>query len=86
MRTVFTRLDSYRTVLAVEKLAAAFGPGGQGWAAVAGLDFWRALRFTLTFTFITLPLVVGLGMVIALAVNNMLRAVRLCSSRCGPSS
>ena len=75
-RTVFTGLDSYRSVLEVEKLAAAFAPGGQGWSAVAGLDFWRALRFTLTFTFITLPLVVGLGMLIALAVNNMLRSVR----------
>ena len=75
-RTVFTGLDSYRSVLEVEKLAAAFAPGGQGWTAVAGLDFWRALRFTLTFTFITLPLVVGLGMLIALAVNNMLRSVR----------
>ena len=74
--TRFSGLESYRLVLETDKLAEAFAPGGQGWAALARLDFWRALRFTLTFTFITLPLVVGLGLLIALAVNNTLRAVR----------
>ena len=74
--TRFTGLAAYRAVLDTEKLAAAFAPGGGGWADVLRLDFWRALRFTLTFTFITLPLVVGLGLVIALAVNNAMRAIR----------
>jgi multiple sugar transport system permease protein len=74
--TRFTGLESYRLVLEPEKLAAAFAPDGGGLSAVLGLDFWRALRFTLTFTFVTLPLVVGLGLLIALAVNNVLRAIR----------
>jgi len=74
--TRFTGLDAYRSVLEPEKLAAAFAPGGAGWTDVMRLDFWRALRFTLMFTFITLPLVVGLGLVIALAVNNAVRAIR----------
>ena len=48
------------------------------WAAIASadyaglmrIDFWRALRFTLMFTFVTLPLVLTIGLGIALAVNN----------------
>ena len=44
---------------------------------VLGTDaFWRALRFTLTFTLVTLPLVIGLGLAIALAVNNAARSIR----------
>lgn len=74
--TRFTGLDAYRGVLEPEKLAAAFAPGGGGWADVLRLDFWRALRFTLMFTFVTLPLVLGLGLVVALAVNNAVRAIR----------
>lgn len=75
-QTVFTGIGAYRLVLETDKLAEAFAPGGDGWAGVLRLDFWRALRFTLTFTFITLPLVVALGMLIALAVNNALRRIR----------
>ena len=40
------------------------------------IDFWKALRFTLTFTLITLPLVLGVGLCIALAVNAATKAVR----------
>jgi multiple sugar transport system permease protein len=74
--TRFTGFDAYRAVLKLEKVAAAFSATGQGMVDVLRLDFWRALRFTLTFTFITLPLVVGFGLVIALAVNNAMRAIR----------
>ena len=73
-QTDFVGLDSYRNL--VEPARA--------WAAVANLDlrelanidFWKALRFTLTFTLLTLPLVVGTGLVIALAVNSAARAIR----------
>ena len=51
--------------------------GFDAYAQVLGSDaFWRALRFTLTFTLVTLPLVIGLGLAIALAVNNAARAIR----------
>ena len=74
--TRFIGLDAYRAVLELETVAAAFSDAGKGVVDVLRLDFWRALRFTLTFTFITLPLVVGFGLVIALAVNNAMRAIR----------
>lgn len=72
--TRFVGLESYRQVL---QPAAA-------WAAITSLDlsglltidFWKALRFTLSFTFVTLPLVIGLGLAIALAVNNTVRSLR----------
>ena len=74
--TQFVGLDAYRLVLRLGDVAAALAPGGGGWDAVMQIDFWRALRFTLTFTLLTLPLVIGLGLVVALAVNASLRAIR----------
>lgn len=75
-RTRFVALDAYRRVLQSDAVAAAMSAGGGGIAAILRLDFWRALRFTLSFTLITLPLVIGLGLAIALAVNAMVRALR----------
>jgi multiple sugar transport system permease protein len=46
------------------------------WSGIQSIDFWKALRFTLMFTLITLPLVVGVGLAIALAINNATRALR----------
>ena len=34
------------------------------------IEFWKALRFTLAFTLLTLPLVLLFGLIIALVVNN----------------
>ncbi len=75
-RTEFAGLDVYRSVLDTEALANAFSEGGAGLAGVLDIDFWKALRFTLTFTLMTLPLVIGVGLAIALAVNNTVRAIR----------
>jgi multiple sugar transport system permease protein len=69
--TTFVGLDVYRRLIEPAKVAAAFAPGGGGWSDLARIDFWKALRFTLTFTLITLPLVIGLGLAIALAVNSI---------------
>jgi multiple sugar transport system permease protein len=57
---------------------------GRAWDAIRDLDynalmqidFWAALRFTLMFTLVTLPLVLGFGLAIALAVNNAARSIR----------
>ncbi|MEJ6392637.1 sugar ABC transporter permease [Gymnodinialimonas sp. 2305UL16-5] len=46
------------------------------YAALMQIDFWAALRFTLMFTLVTLPLVIGVGLAIALAVNNAARSIR----------
>ncbi|QXT39414.1 carbohydrate ABC transporter permease [Gymnodinialimonas ceratoperidinii] len=56
----------------------------RAWAAITALDynalmqidFWSALRFTLMFTLVTLPLVIGVGLAIALAVNSAARSLR----------
>ena len=72
---IFVGLDVYRRVLETDAVARAFA-SGSGMSSLLQIDFWRALRFTLTFTLITLPLVIGLGLLIALCVNNLVRSLR----------
>lgn len=74
--TRFAGLENYRDLLQPDAVAAAFRAGGRGWAALGNIDFYRALRFTLTFTLGTLPLVLLLGLTLALAVNRAARGVR----------
>jgi multiple sugar transport system permease protein len=73
-RAVFVGLDTYRTLIEPEKLAAALAGAGLG--SLLKIDFYKALRFTLTFTLITLPFVIGLGLAIALAVDSIVQALR----------
>lgn len=59
---------------------------GEAWAASTGLadfagrlmnlPFWKALAFTLAYTFIVTPLVIVAGMAIALGVNGLPRILR----------
>lgn len=72
----FVGLDTYRSLLRPDAVASAFAEGGRGLKALLNIDFYKALRFTLTFTLITLPLVIGFGLLTALAVNNTLRSLR----------
>ena len=72
--TEFVGLQTYRNVLQLEKFVDA--AKSLDWSRVMLIDFWSALRFTLMFTLVTLPLVIGVGLVIALAVNNAARSVR----------
>ncbi|TCD15108.1 carbohydrate ABC transporter permease [Oricola cellulosilytica] len=66
--------ESYANVLQLDRVAEAISDGRPG--RILTIDFWKALRFTLTFTLVTLPLVIGVGLAIALAVNNLTRALR----------
>lgn len=75
-RTAFVGLESYRLVLQPQAVADALRQGWSGLSQILDIDFYKALRFTLTFTFVTLPFVVGFGLLIALMVNNTLRALR----------
>lgn len=43
---------------------------------VTDIDFWGALEFTLLYAFVTTPLVLSLGFLLALAVNNMTQWLR----------
>ena len=74
--TSFIGLQAYRDLLQPDAVARAFAPDGGGISAVLSIDFYAALRFTITFTLITLPLVIGFGLLVALAVNSVTRKLR----------
>ena len=73
-RTEYVGLESYRNLLEPERAWAALA--ALDFQALLTIDFWQALRFTVTFTLITLPFILFLGLAIALAVNNVARSVR----------
>lgn len=73
-RTEWVGLRSYANVLELGRAWEALSSGS--WSAFQSIDFWKALRFTVTFTLITLPLVIGGGLGIALLINNATRLVR----------
>ncbi len=72
--TKFVGFGSYQKVLRLGDAAAALAKSS--WHDLMLIDFWKALRFTVTFTLITLPLVLGVGLAIALAVNNATKAMK----------
>lgn len=74
METAYVGWQSYRNMLEPERAAAALAKFDIG--ELLTIDFYRALRFTLTFTLLTLPLVIGVGLLIAVCVNNAMKAVR----------
>lgn len=74
--TRFIGLDAYRQLLQPEAVAKAFETGTDTLGALLAVDFYAALRFTLTFTLFTLPLVIGLGLAVALAVNSAAKWLR----------
>lgn len=74
LETRFVGLQSYANVLELGRAADALARGAV--SEFLTIDFWKALRFTLTFTLITLPLVIGVGLLIALTVNNAVRSIR----------
>jgi len=67
---------NYRAILDIKGVKAAFSEGGRGFIDFTDIAFWGALRFTLMFTLLTLPLVIGTGLVLAFAVNSLLQALR----------
>ena len=73
-RTEYVGFGSYANVLELGLALEAIK--SLSWRKLMVIDFWKALRFTLTFTLITLPLVIGLGLIIALAVNSAARSIR----------
>ena len=72
--TTYVGLESYRNVLEPDRLCKAIA--SERWPDILNIDFWAALRFTLTFTLITLPLILLFGLGIALAVNSAVRSIR----------
>ena len=72
--TTFVGFQSYQNVLELGRAGEALAKGSL--SEFLTIDFWKALRFTLTFTFITLPLVIIMGLAIAIVVNNAIRSIR----------
>lgn len=77
----FVGLDIYK-----DRGHLAFAEVGEAWRASAtygeffsalnNLPFYRAIGFTLTYTFIVTPFVIILGLVIALAVNTLTQRLK----------
>ena len=74
MQTKFVGLQSYRDILDLDKVGRAID--NNQWSDILNIDFWKALRFTLTFTLLTLPLVILTGLALAIAVNNVTKYIR----------
>lgn len=72
--TSFVGLESYINVLEPNRLRAALE--ALDWNALNNIEFWQALRFTLLFTLVTMPLVIGTGLLIALTVNGTIQSIK----------
>jgi multiple sugar transport system permease protein len=73
-KTKFAGLESYRALLKPRLFLKHISEND--WLGLTNIDFYRALRFTLTFTLITLPIVLVLGLLVALSVNQALQSLR----------
>jgi len=77
----FNGLGTYtnRNHLALAEIGAAWETSetwGQFVGAIFNLPFYKALIFTLTYTFVVTPFVIVLGLAIALAVNSMPQMIK----------
>ena len=73
-KTKFVGFQSYKNVLEPELFINSIK--NKKWDNLMRLDFWKALRFTITFTLITLPIILTIGMLLALSVNNAIQSIR----------
>lgn len=74
--TRWVGLENYRIIFDWSRATAAFSESGRGYWSLINIPFWNALRFTLMFTLVTLPLVLGIGLVLAFSVNAILQSLR----------
>lgn len=77
----FAGLDTYfdRNHLASTEFGEAWAESesiGEFWGKLFNLPFYKALSFTLAYTFIVTPLVIILGFIIAVAVNSATKSIR----------
>ena len=67
---------NYKNLLKFNEVKKAFSSFGKGWEDIRNIDFYKALRFTITFTFVTLPFILFLGLILALCVNSLFQKLR----------
>ena len=75
-KTEWVGWENYKALLEPVKVSKAFSEEGGGFSELLGIDFYKAFRFTITFTLLTLPLVIIVGLILALAVNSIHRKYR----------
>ncbi|MAC98156.1 MAG: ABC transporter permease [Euryarchaeota archaeon] len=73
---IWVGFQNYKNILKFEQLSSVISNDGFEWSKIRSIDFYKALRFTLTFTFITLPFVIILGLILALCVNVLINRLK----------
>ena len=72
--SVFVGFENYKNLLQIDKFKNAIY--NLSLNEIEKINFWKAFRFTISFCLITLPLVIFLGLLIALTVNNLTRSIK----------
>ena len=72
--SVFVGFENYKNLLQIDKFKNAVY--NLSLNEIEKVNFWKAFRFTISFCLITLPLVIFLGLLIALTVNNLTRSIK----------
>ena len=72
--SVFVGLENYKNLLQIEKFKKSLYSFSL--SEIEKINFWKAFRFTVTFCLITLPLVISLGLLIAITVNNLTQSLK----------
>ena len=72
--SVFVGFENYKNLLQINKFKNAVY--NLSLYEIEKINFWKAFRFTISFCLITLPLVIFLGLLIALTVNNLTRSIK----------
>ena len=72
--SVFVGFENYKNLLQINKFKNAIY--NLSLNEIEKINFWKAFRFTISFCLITLPLVIFLGLLIALTVNNLTRSIK----------
>ena len=72
--SVFVGFENYKNLLQIDKFKNAVY--NLSLNEIEKINFWKAFRFTISFCLITLPLVIFLGLLIALTVNNFTRSIK----------
>ena len=72
--SVFVGFENYKNLLQIDKFKNAVY--NLSLNDIEKINFWKAFRFTISFCLITLPLVIFLGLLIAMTVNNLTRSIK----------
>ena len=72
--SVFVGFENYKNLLQIDKFKNAVY--NLSLNEIEKINFWKDFTFTISFCLITLPLVIFLGLLIALTVNNLTQSIK----------